>query len=212
MILGRTVLQCCVMAAFVLLASRPCFGSGATEQPLKTYAAACERVFDIGERDLLSPEERWPTSTEVTNDSARMELGRLFGLLDSADRLSSDIVIRALTTCRPKGLPMVELYHVTTPLADKDVSVYMLTRLNGAVAGQSIVATLHATCKQTFLRVSYMDESHALRVATITHYFDCDEDAFLRTERGVVDELEIGADGSIQFKGVPEEQNREEGM
>jgi hypothetical protein len=185
---------------------------GASEDGLRAYAARCEGLFTIGERDLLEPEKRWESLRDIDDDSIRLELGRTFGLLDTANALSAAVSIRLLTTCAPKGAPTLELYHVAVPVDDKDVSVYMLTRQDGRIVGQSILATLHATCAQTLLRVSYMDSTQALRVATITHYFDCSEDAFLRTERGVVDELEIGADGSIQFKALPEDTIREEGM
>lgn len=178
----------------------------------RAYTATCGSLFDIGERDLLEPEKRWESRRDIEDDSTRHDLGRHFGLLDTANALSPDVSIRLLTTCTPKGAPTLELYHVSVPVDDKDVSVYMLTRLNGRVVGQSILATLHATCAQTLLRVSYVDSTLALRVATITHHFDCSEDEFLRTERGIVDELEIGNDGSIQFKTLPEDTIREEGM
>jgi hypothetical protein len=64
----------------------------------------------------------------------------------------------------------------------KDESVYLVVRRGADLVARTLLASLQATCENTFLRACTMLDDLSIRVEQLRHDFDCESDEFRSTE------------------------------
>lgn len=157
-------------------------------------------VLPVGEKDLLDPDKRWPTTTLVT-DSMRSVFLTSFGFSDSTGTVSDEISLRQITTCNYPFSQSDQLqltaFLINGIEGDRDISVWLAVTNQTHVVSRTLLAQLQTTCTATYLRAASLEIDGSVRIQQLQHNFECGTDEFKGTEHLPTYTIEFGADGSI---------------
>jgi len=176
---------------FSLLLICPPLAQGGVDSCLATLRP----YVTIGEKDLLDVPERW-RNRRLVEDGERELFLRNSGYADSTGNLSSKIKLEELVSCSTDSLS-VKLLRVVGNEGTKDENIYIVTYVGKEILSRTLIASLQATCDNTFLRGCSMMDDGSIRVGQLRHAFDCEKDEFLKTEQLAGLSIRIRDDGSI---------------